>query len=137
MARFIAIIDRNEDGTLFASFPDAPGCTAGGGTEEEVITAATEALAEWASDVIAGGLELPQPRSFADLMQTDEFAQLTSGGSIVATVPMLKLSGKLAKANISLDAGLLENIDEEATRRGMTRSAFLASAAMEKLLAAV
>jgi hypothetical protein len=52
---------------------------------------------------------------------------------MIATIPLLKLSGKLAKANISLDAGLLETIDEEATRRGMTRSAFLASAAMDKL----
>jgi len=37
------------------------------------------------------------------------------------------------KANISLDAGLLEAIDEEAERRGLTRSALLTSAALDKI----
>jgi hypothetical protein len=36
-------------------------------------------------------------------------------------------------ASISLDAGLLEAIDEEARRRGLTRSAFLASATIDKI----
>jgi predicted RNase H-like HicB family nuclease len=136
LARYIAIIDYNEDGVLFASFPDAPGCTAAGRNEEEVVQAATDALAEWASDVLADGLSPPEPRSYAELLKSDEYPDLGKGG-MVATIPLLTLSGKLAKANISLDAGLLENIDEEATRRGMTRSAFLASAAMEKLRSAV
>jgi predicted RNase H-like HicB family nuclease len=133
MARYIAIIDHNKDGTLFASFPDAPGCTASGKSEEDVVRSATEALAEWASDAVASGLVVPKPRSYLQLLKSRACPQLGKGG-MVATVPLLKLSGKLAKANISLDAGLLETIDEEATRRGMTRSAFLASAAMEKLL---
>lgn len=136
MARYIAIIDHNEDGVLFASFPDAPGCNAAGDTEEEVVSAATDALAEWASDVVANALELPKPRSYTQLLKSEEFPQLGKGG-MIATIPLLKLSGKLAKANISLDAGLLENIDEEATRRGMTRSAFLASAATEMLRSTV
>jgi Ribbon-helix-helix protein, copG family len=38
------------------------------------------------------------------------------------------------KANISLDAGLLEAIDEEAERRGITRSGFLASAARYQIV---
>jgi len=132
MTRYIAIIDHGKDGTLFAWFPDAPGCTATGKSEEEVVRSATEALAEWASDAIASGLAVPSARSYLRLVKSGEFPQLGKGG-MVATIPLLKLSGKLAKANISLDAGLLETIDEEATRRGMTRSAFLASAAMEKL----
>jgi hypothetical protein len=37
------------------------------------------------------------------------------------------------KADLSLDAGLLSAIDEAAERRGLTRSAFLASAAREKI----
>jgi predicted RNase H-like HicB family nuclease len=136
MARYIAIIDQAEDGVLFASFPDAPGCTASGQSEEEVVRNATDALAEWASDVVASRLHLPAPRSYAHLLKSGEYPQLGKGG-VIATIPLLKLSGKLARANISLDAGLLENVDEEASRRGMTRSAFLATAAMEKLRSAV
>jgi hypothetical protein len=40
--------------------------------------------------------------------------------------------GRPAKANLSLDAGLLAAIDEAAAR-GLTRSAFLAGAAREKI----
>ena len=36
-------------------------------------------------------------------------------------------------ANVTFDAGLLDTIDHEAMRRGLTRSAFLASAAREKI----
>jgi metal-responsive CopG/Arc/MetJ family transcriptional regulator len=41
----------------------------------------------------------------------------------------------LVKANLSLDAGLLAAIDDAAASRGLTRSAFLASAAREKISA--
>ena len=41
--------------------------------------------------------------------------------------------GRPAKANLSLDVGLLAAIDEAAAARGLTRSAFLASAAREKI----
>jgi Ribbon-helix-helix protein, copG family len=41
--------------------------------------------------------------------------------------------GRVKKANVSLDAGTLAAIDNEARARGLTRSAFLASAALEKI----
>jgi hypothetical protein len=49
--------------------------------------------------------------------------------------PLLHLldSGRPAKANLSLDAGLLEAIDEAARSHGLTRSAFITSAAREKI----
>jgi metal-responsive CopG/Arc/MetJ family transcriptional regulator len=42
-------------------------------------------------------------------------------------------SGRAVRANLSLDAGLLDAIDEAAKAHGLTRSAFLASAAREKI----
>jgi len=44
-------------------------------------------------------------------------------------VPVIIDKGRPRRINISLDAGLLEAIDQETNRRGMTRSAFLSSAA--------
>ena len=41
--------------------------------------------------------------------------------------------GRLVTANISLDAGTLAAIDEGAAAHGLTRSAFMASAALEKI----
>ena len=50
-------------------------------------------------------------------------------------VPLLLDTGRLARANISIDAGRLADIDEAARLRGVTRSAFLAAAAREKIKA--
>lgn len=131
MARYLAIIDE-ADGQLGAHFPDAPGCVAMGETVDELIDNATDALSEWAADVLADGGKLPRPRSYAELLKSGEYG--LEGGR-VAHVPLLLETGKLARANISLDAGLLSDIDEAAARRGVTRSAFLASAAREKIKA--
>jgi hypothetical protein len=104
-----------------------------GETEDEVIDNATEALSEWAVDVLADGGTLPSPRSYVELLKSGDY-DLGRGG-MVAPIPLLLETGKLARANISLDAGLLADIDEAAARRGVTRSAFLAAAAKEKIKA--
>ena len=51
------------------------------------------------------------------------------------TTKLIVETGRPVKANLSLDAGLLAAIDEAAAARGLTRSAFLASAAREKTAA--
>ena len=132
MTRYLAIIDA-ADGVLGAYFPDAPGCVAMGDTEDEVIDNAADALAEWAADVLAAGESLPRPRTYQELLKAGEYGVGTGG--LVAHIPLILETGKLARANISLDAGLLADIDEAAARRGVTRSAFLAAAARDKIRA--
>jgi hypothetical protein len=102
-------------------------------TEEEALDNATEALSEWVADEIADGRGVPIARSYVELLKASEYG-LGQGG-MVAFVPLLLETGKLARANISLDAGLLSDIDEAAARRGVTRSAFLAAAARDKIKA--
>jgi hypothetical protein len=53
--------------------------------------------------------------------------------AVVVAIPLLIDSGRPVKANLSIDAALLEAIDEAARKRGITRSAFLAAAAREKI----
>jgi hypothetical protein len=62
-----------------------------------------------------------------------EVAEAIAEGAALAIVPLLLDAGRPAKANLSIDAGLLTAIDEAAAARGLTRSAFLASAAREKI----
>jgi predicted RNase H-like HicB family nuclease len=133
VARYIAIIDFDH-GMYGAYFPDAPGCTAMGKSEEEVIANATEAISEWAADELADGRKLRPARSYAQLLKSKEFAELGKD-AIIATIPLIIESGKPTRANVSLDAGILAAIDEEAARRGLTRSSFLASAARDKIKA--
>ena len=132
MPRYIAIID-HADGKYGAYFPDAPGCTAMGNTEEEVIRNATDALSEWASDEIADGRELPGPSSYIQLLKSGAYG-LGEGG-LIATIPLILETGRTTRANISIDVGLLTSLDEAATRLGVTRSAFLAAAVREKIKA--
>ena len=135
MTRYIAVIEYDEPQKLFgAYFPDAPGCTAMGASESEVIDNAIEALAEWIGDEIDDGRDAPAPRTYGELLKSGDFPDLGKGG-MIATVPLLRESGKPVRANLSLDAGLLQTIDEAAGRAGLTRSAFLASAARDKIKA--
>eukprot|EP01035_Chromulina_nebulosa_P035095 gene35095-47160_t len=131
VARYLAIIDE-ADGQFGVVFPDAPGCVAMGGTQEEAIDNAIEALAEWAADEAADGRPIRGPRSYLQILKSGEYPAPGRGG-MVATLPLLMESGKVARANVSMDAGLLASIDEAATARGLTRSSFLASAARDKL----
>lgn len=63
----------------------------------------------------------------------DIAAELAAGGAL-SIVPLILVSGRPAKANLSLDSGLLRAIDEAAEARGLTRSAFIASAARDKIV---
>jgi predicted RNase H-like HicB family nuclease len=134
MARYLALVDF-ADGAYGVSFPDAPGCTAMATTMDEAINDAADALAEWMADEIAEGRAPPVPRNAIDLVTNDEVSEALSSGAVFASIPVILNSGKLARANISLDVGLLAEIDEEARKRGVTRSAFLAAAARDKIKA--
>jgi hypothetical protein len=94
---------------------------------------AQEALRMWAEDAATDGQPLPVPRSFEEIAKNPEVAAALKEGAALAIVPLLIESGRPAKANLSLDAWLLAAIDEAAAARGLTRSAFLSSAAREKI----
>jgi predicted RNase H-like HicB family nuclease len=133
MKRYFAILD-GEAGAFGVSFPDCPGCVAMGKDENETYENAIEALSEWVRDAMEEG-EAPQPRSIEALRRDPDVIATIAEGGIFLRVPLIIESGKPVKANISLDQGLLAEIDSAARRSGLTRSAFLASAAREKIAA--
>jgi predicted RNase H-like HicB family nuclease len=132
MARYVAIVD-GKPGTFGVVIPDLPGCTSGGRTIDAALRNAVEAIALWVEDARADGETIPKPRSAEKLRADPEVATALAQGGVLAYVPLVLETGRPAKANLSLDAGLLSAIDEAAARRGVTRSAFLASAAREKI----
>lgn len=79
----------------------------------------------------AGGA--PQPRGVVDLRSDPEVNDQIAEGSIFVVVPFISEQGRPTRANISIDVGLLETIDETARMLGLTRSSFLAQAAREKI----
>jgi len=132
MSRYVALVD-GKAGAYGVTVPDLPGCTSAGKTTDEALRNAVEAVRLWAEDAIADGEELPPPRSAEALRADPEIAAAIATGAALAIVPLLLDTGRPAKANLSIDAGLLAAIDEAAKVRGLTRSAFLASAAREKI----
>ncbi|HEY0302660.1 MAG TPA: type II toxin-antitoxin system HicB family antitoxin [Rhizomicrobium sp.] len=132
MARYVVLID-GKPGAYGIVVPDLPGCTSGAATTDEALKNAAEAIRLWAEDAIADGEKLPKPRSAEQLRKDKDVAKALAAGAALAVVPLVMDSGRAAKANLSLDSGLLSAIDEAAAARGLTRSSFLASAAREKI----
>lgn len=126
--RYIALFD-GTTGAYGISIPDCPGCTAMAATESEALANAIEALAEWVEDAGVA----PAARDIATLRADPDVAEALAEGAAFMLVPLLQEKAKPVRANISLDAGILEAIDEAAGTLGLTRSAFITAAAVEKI----
>lgn len=133
MNRYTALID-GKAGAYGIIFPDLPGCAAMGKTIEAAIANAGAAMRDWAEVTSEMGGTLPAPRPLEDFRQDADVAAALAAGATLASVPMIRDTGKPAKANLSLDTGLLAAIDAEATRRNLTRSAFVGMMARKALL---
>jgi predicted RNase H-like HicB family nuclease len=133
MTNYIGLLD-GEAGGYGIVFPDLPGCTAMGHTTDEAWQNAIAALADWIMEV--GGSEVvPVPSGIEALRKDADVREALLEGSSFITVPLLIESGRSVRANISMDQGILAAIDAAAELRGLTRSSFLASAALEKIRA--
>ena len=127
--RYFALLD-GKRGAYGVVFPDLPGCTSMVKTVEEAMRNAVEAACEW---VDAIDKPPPRPRPLEVLRDDPEIRHALADGASFVVVPLIRESGRPVKANMSLDAGTLQAIDDAAEAHGLTRSAFLASAAIEKI----
>ena len=126
MQYIYAVVHKDEDSAFGVSFPDLPGCFSGAELIDDVLPNACEALELWFEDATSVA-----PRRLEDIREAaaDELA----GGAFIVAVPRIKRTGKLVRANISLDRGMLDAIDRAAAERRLTRSAFLADAARNEI----
>lgn len=128
MVDYVGVLDGSND-TWGVRIPDVPGCVGGGATPEAAIADATTALRDVMAYKRGEGIELPRASSIAEILGAGEVGD----GETVILVPLVLDTGRTVRANLTFDAGLLSAIDAEAVRHGLTRSAFLASAAREKI----
>jgi predicted RNase H-like HicB family nuclease len=129
--RYTAMID-GKAGAYGVVFPDVPGCTAMGKTVEAALGHAADALRDFAESL---GEKLPSPRTIEALRQDPVVIAEIAEGAILASVPLVRRTGRPIKANLSIDEGVLAAIDEEASRRKLTRSALIELLAREGLTA--
>ena len=113
MTRYPAVIDR-ETGACGVTFPDLPGVVAMGATLDEALLNAEEALRDYATETEKDGRTLVAPGLLEDVSP--------AAGSTLVTVPLIRLSGRNVRANLTLDEGVVAFIDGEARRRRMTRT---------------
>jgi predicted RNase H-like HicB family nuclease len=130
MTNYIGILDGKAK-AWGVRIPDLPGCYGGGATPEAAIADAMSAAREWLGHREARGEAAPKPRSMTQIFKAGEAD--AAAGEAAVIIPVILDSGRTVRANLTFEAGLLAAIDTEAERRGLTRSAFLASAARERL----
>jgi len=128
MVHYVGIIDGAGD-VWGVRFPDVAGCVGAGATPDEAVADATAALRDVMAYKRKGNFELPKPSALADIRASGEVGP----DETAILIPLLLDAGRTVRANLTFDAGLLDAIDEAASRRGVSRSAFLASAAREKI----
>ncbi len=132
MTYYIGILDGSGD-VWGVRIPDCPGAFGAGASAEAAIQSAINGLATWADATLKDGDSLPAARTLAEISANPDDAPRIEDGDVAVMIPLLLDAGRTVRANLTLDAGLLAAIDGEAARRGLTRSAFLSSAAREKI----
>jgi predicted RNase H-like HicB family nuclease len=130
---YVAVIEKEEDSAFGVWFPDVEGCFSAGETVEEAVANAAAALRQHAEAVESAGRRVPAARGIDDVLLDEDVAASVEAGAVLFAVPLLADAGRTVRINISLDKALVDQIDAAATARGLTRSAFLAQAAREKI----
>lgn len=80
-----------------------------------------------------GGPKLPKPQSRAPEAVARLVADDLAAGAFLIAVPLVQPQTRQKRVNISLDAGTLQAIDAAAEGLGLTRSGYLARAALNEI----
>jgi len=129
MRYFIGVVHQEGDSAFGIYFPDVPRCYSAADELDDLLPHAGEALALRLED----DDDIPEARSLDEVRRDPEVASELADGAFLLAVPFFRLSGRTAKANITMDAGLLEAVDVTAKERGLTRSSFLADLARREI----
>ena len=113
--RYPALID-GQKGAYGVVFPDLD-VGAMGDTIEEAILNAEDVLRSYVSEMEKNGWPVAPP-SPLEAIETPPGNQLVS-------IPLIRLSNKVVRANMALDEGVVRFIDDEAKRYDMTRKAYV------------
>jgi len=119
---YMASVETEEEGGYSVSFPDLEGCFTQGDTFEDAVRYAADAAAQWLE---AHG-SYPEPSNPVEIT-----AAIIEGGGIPAAIEPPALKARTVPVTISLLETVLRRIDTAAEMQGMTRSAFISTAALQ------
>lgn len=121
--KYIALIHKEENSDYGVSFPDFPGCVSAGETLEQVKVMAQEALISHIDLLKEMGELIPTPTTLEEIMMCSENRSTIA---FVVDIP----SDRTVRINITLPDDVLSVIDRRARKLHLSRSAFLAEAAL-------
>jgi predicted RNase H-like HicB family nuclease len=131
--QYVAVIEKEPDSAFGVWFPDVEGCFSAGDTLEEAVANTAAALRQHAEALESAGRPLSAARNVDDVLRDKDVRAAVKKGAVLFSVPLLADAGRTVRINISLDKGLVDQIDAAASKRGLTRSAFIAQATREKI----
>ncbi|MBX4941155.1 type II toxin-antitoxin system HicB family antitoxin [Rhizobium binae] len=130
---YVLALLHKENDVFGISFPDYPGVISGGDTFDQAVNKGASALSFHLYGMAEDGdeISLPPPQEQAVRNATSEI----DNGALPAFIE-IEFPGKSVRINVSVEEGLLSQIDKAAARIGQSRSAFLADAARSRLRSA-
>ena len=120
---YIALIHKEKNSDYGVSFPDFPGCVSAGQTLEQAKVMAQEAVVSHINLLREMNEQIPVPASLEEIMSCPDNR---SAIAFLVEVP----SHHTVRINITLPEDVLSIIDRRARRLNLSRSAFLAEAAL-------
>lgn len=130
---FLGVVEKEPGSAFGIWFPDMPGCFPAGDQFSDLPRIAAEMLRQHVEALESNGRAVPKPRPLGEVMADPEVREAVRNGATTLLVPLLADPGRTVRVNVTVERGLLDQIDEAARLRGLTRSAFLAQAAREKI----
>ena len=131
---YVAVVEKDADSAFGVWFPDVDGCFSAGDSLDEAVVNAGAALRQHVEALESAGMDVPSARDVETVLRDKDVKAAVKAGALLFAVPLLADAGRTVRINVSLDKALVDQIDEAAEARGLTRSAFIAQAAREKIM---
>jgi predicted RNase H-like HicB family nuclease len=124
------VIHKDRRSSYGVTVPDLPGCFSAGESIEDALVNAREAVELHLEGLLEDGEPLPDVTPIEQLRKQREYRD---GVWFMVDLDPSKLTGPAARVNITLPERLLAQIDRAAAAENMTRSGFLATAALARM----
>jgi predicted RNase H-like HicB family nuclease len=130
---YLGVVEKDAGSAFGMWFPDMPGCFPASDAFDDLPREAALLLRQHVEALESAGRPAPAPRPLDEIMAGNDVREALARGATTLLVPLLADAGRTVRVNVTVERGLLEQIDASARMRGLSRSAFLAQAAREKI----
>lgn len=124
------VIHKDPDSDYGVTVPDLPGCYSAGYSIEDALAQTREAIELHLEGMFEDGGSLPDLSTIENLRRRKNYRD---GTWAIVEIDLSKISGRAKRINITLPERLLDQIDKAASAERISRSGYLAKAAMERM----